>query len=201
MQHPRLIAPVFRYLFHKLKGMFDGRPIIMPIDEGWKFLKDPQFVEEFEEWLRELRKRTVCVVLATQDPDGIKDHPLFPVINTSMKTKIFLPNDEANTPEQKKTYQDFGLNDTQIEIIADAQPKLEYYLVQPNGCRLFNLALDPVSLQFVAGVSPENTALCKRLQQDFRREEFAEQYLEHKGFSEYAELLRNAREANETAAA
>lgn len=201
MQHPRLIAPVFRYLFHKLKRMFDGRPIHLPIDEGWKFLKDPQFVEQFEEWLRELRKRTVCVTLATQEPDGIKDHPLFPVISTSMKTKIFLPNDEAENPEPKKTYKEFGLNDRQIEIIANAQPKREYYLVQPNGCRLFNLGLDDVSLAFVGGVNKKNTELCKHLQAEVPKEEFAEHYLEHKGFPDYAELLRNVREQTSNVAA
>ena len=49
-------------------------------------------------------------------------------------------------------YTQFGLNKRQIDIIATATPKQHYYLVQPEGRRLFDLALGPVELSFL-GVS------------------------------------------------
>ena len=49
-------------------------------------------------------------------------------------------------------YTQFGLNERQIDIIATATPKQHYYLVQPEGRRLFDLALGPVELSFF-GVS------------------------------------------------
>ena len=49
-----------------------------------------------------------------------------------------------------------GLNERQIEIIATAIPKRQYYYTSPQGRRLFELALGPLSLAFV-GVSDGDT--------------------------------------------
>jgi type IV secretion system protein VirB4 len=193
MKHERLIAPVFRYLFHRLAGLFDGRPTLLMIDEGWTFLKDSKFVEEFEQWLLELRKRRVLVVFATQVPDVITEHPLASVINSSMKTKIYLADEDAETAKRRKAYEQLDLSDKQLEIITELTPKREYYFTQPKGSRIFNLALDEVTLQFVSGASPENTQLCKALQESVPATEFAERYLEEKGFTDYASILRDHR--------
>jgi len=76
------------------------------------------------------------------------------VLIESCPTKIFLPNEEAGTagtpehPGPRDLYEAMGLNETQIDIIRTATKKRHYYLVSPEGRRLFDLGLGPVALSF-----------------------------------------------------
>ena len=78
------------------------------------------------------------------------------VIKESCPTKIFLPNFAAREEGTVEFYTQFGLNERQIEIIASATPKQHYYLVQPEGRRLFDLALGPIALSFVGATGKED---------------------------------------------
>ena len=55
-------------------------------------------------------------------------------------------------------YERIGFNERQIEIVASALPKREYYVASPDGRRLFDMALGPVALAF-AGANLDNRAL------------------------------------------
>ena len=48
------------------------------------------------------------------------------------------------------------MNDRQIELIAQATPKRDYYYQSRLGARLFDLALGPVALAFAAASMPED---------------------------------------------
>jgi hypothetical protein len=63
-----------------------------------------------------------------------------------------LPNPAAQTPGMRPFYERLGFNDRQIEIIAQARPKRDYYCVSPQGRRLFDMALGPLTRAFT-GVS------------------------------------------------
>jgi hypothetical protein len=52
-----------------------------------------------------------------------------------------LPNERAIEPQITAIYRRFGLNDRQIEIIARAMPKRDYYCQSRRGNRLFELGL------------------------------------------------------------
>ena len=43
-------------------------------------------------------------------------------------------------------YRRFGLNERQIDLLAAATPKSDYYMVSPRGNRLFSLTLGEVGL-------------------------------------------------------
>jgi type IV secretory pathway VirB4 component len=61
----------------------------------------------------------------------------------------------GGTPEHpgpRDLYEAMGLNETQIEIIRSATKKRHYYLLSPDGRRLFDLGLGPIALSF-AGIS------------------------------------------------
>ena len=58
-----------------------------------------------------------------------------------------------------------GLNETQIEIIRTATKKRHYYLVSPEGRRLFDLGLGPIALSFAGVSSKEQIAHLDRLAQ------------------------------------
>ena len=63
-----------------------------------------------------------------------------------------------------------GLNKRQIEILATAVPKRQYYYVSENGRRLYDLALGPLALAFVGASDKESVAAIKSLQAKFGHE-------------------------------
>src|SRR3546814_17306635 len=73
-----------------------------------------------------------------------------PAIIDSCPTRLFLANERALEPQIAGIYQRFGLNDRQIEIIASATPKRDYYCQSALGNRLFALGLGPVAFAFPA---------------------------------------------------
>ena len=66
------------------------------------------------------------------------------------------PSPQAREPQLRPFYESFGLNERQIQIVADAQPKRDYYYQSPLGNRLFELGLGPIALAFVAAGRPED---------------------------------------------
>lgn len=88
-----------------------------------------------------------------------------------------------------ETYQRFGLNARQIELISRATPKRDYYYQSPLGCRVFELGLGPITLALCGASSPEDQALLDRIWAETEGEGFAECWLHEKGLSWAAELL------------
>jgi type IV secretion system protein VirB4 len=154
---------VLTYLFHRIEGRLDGRPILLIIDEGWLVLDDPAFAQQLREWLKTLRKKNASVVFATQSLSDIDGSNIAPAIVESCPTRIFLPNERAIEPQITAIYRRFGLNDRQIEILARATPKRDYYCQSRRGNRLFELGLGPVALAFCAASSKADHAAIERV--------------------------------------
>jgi type IV secretion system protein VirB4 len=57
-----------------------------------------------------------------------------------------------------------GLNDRQIEILATATPKRQYYYVSELGRRLYELALGPLALAFLGSTDKESIAAIQALE-------------------------------------
>jgi type IV secretion system protein VirB4 len=158
MRSPALTAAVLGYLFHRLEAGFDGRPSLLVLDEAWVFLDDPLFAARIREWLKTLRKKNVAVVFATQSLADIQRSAIAPAIVESCPSRIFLPSPQASEPQLRVIYEGFGLNPRQIDIIARATPKRDYYLQSRLGNRLFELDLGPVALAFAAAGAPADHA-------------------------------------------
>jgi type IV secretion system protein VirB4 len=154
-----IVLPVLTYLFHRLEARFDGRPTLLVLDEAWVFLDDPVFASRIREWLKTLRKKNVGVVFATQSLADVQRSAIAPAIVESCPTRIFLPSPQAVEPQLRPIYEGFGLNGRQIEMIARATPKRDYYVQSRLGNRLFDLGLGPVALAFVAASSPRDHAM------------------------------------------
>ena len=158
------VAPaVLSYLFHRIEGRFDGRPTLLIIDEGWLALDDADFAGKLREWLKTLRKKNASVVFATQSLADIDGSAIAPAIIESCPTRILLPNDRAIEPQIMAVYRRFGLNDRQIEILARAIPKRDYYCQSRRGNRLFELGLGEIALAFTAASSKADQALIDRV--------------------------------------
>jgi type IV secretion/conjugal transfer VirB4 family ATPase len=180
---------VLSYLFHRIEGRLDGSPTLIIIDEGWLVLDSPAFAQQLREWLKTLRKKNASVVFATQSLADIETSTIAPAIVESCPTRIFLPNERAVEPQIMAIYRRFGLNDRQIEILARATPKRDYYCQSRRGNRLFDLGLGDVALAFVAASSKTDQLRIAQLTETQGGDGFAAAWLRVRGLDWAAELL------------
>jgi type IV secretion system protein VirB4 len=184
----KVIVPVLTYLFHRIEQRLDGRPTLIVIDEAWVVLANTTFGAKLEEWLRTLRKKNAAVILATQSLSEIANSPHRDVILESCPTKLYLPNAEARNPQIRELYHRFGLSDRQIDIIAGAAPKRDYYYVSPLGRRLFQFALGPAALTFIGAGSKNDVFAARRMIAD-HGERWRSEWLRARGLAEWADYL------------
>ena len=142
-------------------------------------------------WLKTLRKKNAAVVFATQSLADIETSAIANVIVESCPTRLFLPNERALEPQITAVYRRFGLNDRQIEILARATPKRDYYSQSRRGNRLFELGLGPVGLSVCAASSKADQAAISRLVQEYGTQDFAALWLRHRDLAWAAALLRD----------
>jgi type IV secretion system protein VirB4 len=143
---------VLAYLFHRIEDRStDRRP--SHHRRGWLALDDEGFAGQLREWLKTLRKKNASVIFATQSLSDIDGSAIAPAIIESCQTRLLLPNERAIEPQITAIYRRFGLNDRQIEIIARAMPKRDYYCQSRRGNRLFELGLSDVALALCAASS------------------------------------------------
>lgn len=189
MHSKAAVAAVLSYLFARFEERFDGAPTLLILDEAWLFLDDPLFAARIRQWLKTLRKKNVSVIFATQSLADIKDSSIAAAIIESCASRIFLPNPQAGEPQIRGIYQGFGLNDRQIEIVAQATPKRDYYYQSRLGNRLFDLDLGPVALAFAASASQAEQREIDRILQASSTAAFAPVWLRHRGLDWAADLL------------
>jgi len=182
-------APVLSYLFHRIEAHLDGSPTLIIIDEGWLVLDSQAFAGQLREWLKTLRKKNASVVFATQSLADIETSTIAPAIVESCPTRIFLPNERAFEPQIAAIYRRFGLNDRQIEILARATPKRDYYCQSRRGNRLFDLGLGEVALAFTAASSRTDQRRITELVEAHGRVGFAAAWLRARGLDWAADLL------------
>lgn len=191
MHEAGAVMPVLTYLFHRLEQRFTGNPTLLVLDEAWVYLDNPLFAARLREWLKVLRKRNVAVIFATQSLADIADSAIAPAIIESCPQRIFLPNDRAVEPQARATYEHFGLNDRQIELIAQASPKRHYYLQSRRGNRLFELGLGPVALALCGAAEPASQRLIDTILAEHGPENFAHHFLKARDLDWAADLLGN----------
>ncbi|MBX9451563.1 MAG: conjugal transfer protein TrbE [Mesorhizobium sp.] len=180
---------VLSYLFHRVGDRLDGRPTLLIIDEGWLALDDDAFADQLREWLKTLRKKNASVVFATQSLSDIDGSNIAPAIIESCPTRLLLPNERAIEPQITAIYRRFGLNDRQIEILARATPKRDYYCQSRRGNRLFDLGLSEVGLALCAASSKSDQALIAEILAEHGRDGFLAAWLKARGVEWAAELI------------
>lgn len=163
----KFALPVLLYLFRRIERSLKGQPAVIILDEAWLMLGHPAFRAKIREWLKVLRKANCLVLMATQSLSDAANSGILDVIVESTATKIFLPNVYARDEDTAALYRRMGLNARQIEILATAIPKRQYYYVSENGRRLYDLALGPLALAFVGASDKESVATIKHLEARF----------------------------------
>lgn len=162
----RSLVPVLLYLFRRIEKRLTGAPSLIVLDEAWLMLGHPTFRDKIREWLKVLRKANCAVVLATQSISDAERSGIIDVLKESCPTKICLPNGAAREPGTREFYERIGFNERQLEIVATATPKREYYVASPEGRRLFDMALGPVALAFTGASGKDHLKRIDQLRQD-----------------------------------
>ncbi len=182
---------VLAYLFHRIEDRLDGSPTLIIVDEGWLALDDEGFAGQLREWLKTLRKKNASVIFATQSLSDIDGSAIAPAIIESCQTRLLLPNERAIEPQITTIYRRFGLNDRQIEILARALPKRDYYCQSRRGNRLFELGLSEVALALCAASSKTDQAAIARITAEQGPDGFLDAWLRHRGTDWAADLIPN----------
>ncbi|MER9950363.1 conjugal transfer protein TrbE [Mesorhizobium sp. M0047] len=180
---------VLSYLFHRIEDRLDGSPTLLIIDEGWLALDDDGFAGQLREWLKTLRKKNASVIFATQSLSDIDGSAIAPAIIESCQTRLLLPNERAIEPQITAIYRRFGLNDRQIEIIARAMPKRDYYCQSRRGNRLFELGLSDVALALCAVSAKTDQTAISSIVAEHGRDGFLAAWLTHRNVGWAAGLV------------
>ncbi|MEC5980845.1 conjugal transfer protein TrbE, partial [Klebsiella pneumoniae] len=159
--------PVLLYLFRRIEESLDGSPTLIILDEAWLMLGHPEFRGKIRDWLKSMAKKNCSVLMATQQLSDAANSGILDVIIESTACRIFLPNSNALQEEAMPLYINMGLNRRQIEIIASAVPKRDYYYVSEEGRRLYQLALGPLALAFAGATDPDSIAAVKQLSETY----------------------------------
>lgn len=189
MHSKAAVLAVLRYLFARFEERLDGAPTLLILDEAWLFLDDPVFAARIRQWLKTLRKKNASIIFATQSLADVKDSAIAPAIIESCASRIFLPNPQATEPQIRTIYEGFGLNSRQIEIVATAQPKRDYYYQSRLGNRVFDLDLGPVALAFAGASTPEHQRDIDAVLAAHGAQDFAAHWLRHSGLDWAADLI------------
>ncbi|THJ15590.1 MAG: VirB4 family type IV secretion/conjugal transfer ATPase [Nitrospira sp. CG24B] len=174
--------PTLLYLFRRIERSMQGQPSAIIVDEAWLMLGHPVIRDKIREWLKVLRKANCLVVLATQSLTDAANSGILDVIVESTATKIFLPNVFARDEDTSALYRRMGLNSRQIEIVATAVPKRQYYYSSECGHRLYDLALGPLALAFVGASDKESIAEIRSLEAKYG-EAWTDEWLASRGLT------------------
>lgn len=159
---PKHLVPILLYLFRRVEQRLEeGKPSLLVVEEAWITALHSLFGATLESWLRTLRKKNAAVVFVSQSVADVVNSPRRDIILESCPTKILLPNPEADSEHVRRLYEGIGLNRRQIQILATALPKRQYYVLSPLGRRLISLGLGPVALSFVGIAGRDATVQVK----------------------------------------
>lgn len=157
---PKVELPVLSYLFHRDQPRFRADvPTFLWVDEAGPLLAHPVFGPKLADWATTLRKYNVWLLLAMQTASQLLniDELTRDQILESSPVRIFCPNPQAREATSAAAYRAAGLNESEIELIADAIPKRQYYVKTPSGSRLFELRLSPAALALLTPRSGMDT--------------------------------------------
>ena len=138
IDHPLTRAPITLYLFHLVRGLLDGRPLVCWMDEFWRLVADKAFESFAKDGPKTWRKLNGVMCLATQSTGDVLESPISRTLIEQTPTKIFFPNSNAEFLEYT---QGFGLTEREYRLIKDQmEPGSRQFLVKQGQhsvvCRL-----------------------------------------------------------------
>lgn len=121
-------APLTLYLFHRVRGLIDGRRFVCWGDEFSRLLADSAFEQFAKDGLKVWRKLNGVFCAATQSPSDALASPISRTIIEQTATKIFFPNPEARAED----YIDgFALSEREFKLLKEQiEPGSRLFLIK-----------------------------------------------------------------------
>ena len=125
-------------MFHLVRGLLDGRPLVCWMDEFWRLLGDPAFTSFAKDGPKTWRKLNGVMCLATQSASDVLESPISRTIIEQTPTKVFFPNTEASAEEYMGG---FGLSEREFKLLKEQlEPGSRSFLIKQGHhsvvCRL-----------------------------------------------------------------
>ncbi len=125
-----VLGAMSMYIFHRIDvAMSEGRPFIVVVEEGQRYISNPINLEWLKIMLTTYRRRNGMMIFVTPTPEIItKDDDLI----GQFKTSILLPNDKANAATYMGNGSNAGLGCTQAEFdwIVNTPPYLRQFMIK-----------------------------------------------------------------------
>jgi len=163
-QKEKTVVPVLLLLFHRIEARLrNNHRTWIPMDEAWLYLDSPSVAPKVREQLKTFRKLHAGVGIITQSLTDVMHSSIRDTVIDACKTRLLLPNPDASGAHLS-FYRLLGMNDQQINRLAKATPKRQYWLQSQDGNALLDLGLTKAELAVYAGGSTDDIALTRRLQ-------------------------------------
>ena len=142
--YPTVLEPLLFYVLHRVNARLadptcESRLTLCVMDEAWRFIEHERLRVYVQEALKTWRKRNAAMVLATQSIDDFASADLLRTVIESCPTKMLL----ANPSLDRSRYADlFGLNETELELLADLIPRQQLLMKRPDVSKVLTLNVD-----------------------------------------------------------
>ncbi|PWE53693.1 type VI secretion protein [Metarhizobium album] len=115
------------YIYHRLDALFDGTPVMILMDEGWRLLRDPTFSDFIVDKMKTIRKLNGIVGFGTQSAADIVRSPAAHTLIEQSATNIHFPNPRA---DEESYIQRFGLTVKEFNFIRNTPPEKRAFLIK-----------------------------------------------------------------------
>jgi len=130
LDHEITRTPVTLYLFHLVRHLLDGRPLVCWMDEFWRLLADPAFESFAKDGPKTWRKLNGVMALATQSASDVLGSPISRTLIEQTPTKVFFPNADAHAADYREG---FGLAQRDFRLIKEElEPGSRRFLVKQS---------------------------------------------------------------------
>lgn len=126
VEHQEMLFSVFYYLLYKIESRLNGYPTIIVLDEAWKLIEHPYFVDKLESWLQRLTRKNAMVIFATESVDSAQESPLTERLFEQIATAIYLPNPKAD----KSYIERFGLSEAEYKLLHSIDNEKRQFLLK-----------------------------------------------------------------------
>jgi type IV secretion system protein TrbE len=144
---PQVLEPLLFYVLHRASNEITD-PVklstfkVFLIDEAWLFIGNETIRNYVVQAQKTWRKHNAAMILATQSLKELQESGMLHIVSESCPTKIFLANPEMDRELYREA---FGLNDTELELIAGLIPPAQMMIRNARGSKKVHLNADSVS--------------------------------------------------------
>jgi type IV secretion/conjugal transfer VirB4 family ATPase len=152
------LEPLLFYILHRTaQRIMDpaelGRFKAFAIDEAWSFVRNETIRNYIVAAEKTWRKHNAAMILATQSLRELEESGLLSTVAESCPTRIFLHNPGM----AREVYAEaFGLNDTELSLIAGLLPHGELLIQKPDTSKKARLTVDSASYWIATNNAPDN---------------------------------------------